>query len=179
MKEFLRKLKLVDHLTVELEIEKSDFVERFKQVVDFGSVGEFGSLFDLFSRSKNEYIGSVHEGGFMIKRKRKLFNPALSMAVATGQFIQKGQKLTINSEINSFKGRMVFFYAFAFIFYCIFVAAFFIPSEGQSSSMNSYFLPFIFMHAAFMFGIPYFFMRSATKAMKRELEREFFYLTKN
>jgi preprotein translocase subunit YajC len=39
-------------------------------------------------------------------------------------------------------------------------------------------IPFIFIHAVFMFGIPYFMMRRSARKMKHDLEREFFYLTK-
>jgi len=39
-------------------------------------------------------------------------------------------------------------------------------------------VPFLFIHAAFMFGIPYFMMRRSVKRMKHDLEREFYYMTK-
>jgi hypothetical protein len=38
--------------------------------------------------------------------------------------------------------------------------------------------PFIFFHALFMFGIPYFMMRNSVQRLKHELEREFYYMTK-
>ena len=36
MKEFLKKLRLIEYLTTELDIEKNEFVNTFKQQVDEG-----------------------------------------------------------------------------------------------------------------------------------------------
>ncbi|MEX0968450.1 MAG: hypothetical protein WD077_14555 [Bacteroidia bacterium] len=58
MKEFLKRIKLLDHLTTSLELEKNEFVTRFKEHVDEGDMGFFDLTFEVFSTSKNEYIGA-------------------------------------------------------------------------------------------------------------------------
>ncbi|MFT4850597.1 MAG: hypothetical protein ACI83B_003156 [Sediminicola sp.] len=55
-----------------------------------------------------------------------------------------------------------------------FTIAVFTGNSGQIG----FALPFIIIHAAFMYGAPYLMMRRSTKRMKHELERELFYLTK-
>jgi hypothetical protein len=72
---------------------------------------------------------------------------------------------------------MIPFYVFAIIFYSIFIATFFMADSIRGDAVG-FALPFIFVHAAFMFGIPYFIMRRGAKKMKHELEREFYYITK-
>ncbi|MDX1829044.1 MAG: hypothetical protein R3342_13470, partial [Lutibacter sp.] len=63
------------------------------------------------------------------------------------------------------------------VFYSIFIGAFFMADNIEGNAPG-FALPFIFIHATFMFGIPYFFMRRGAKRMKHELEREFYYMTK-
>lgn len=157
MKEFLKKIKLVENLTTDIEIQKTEFVSKFRQHVDKGSTGLFSDTFDIFSSSKNEYKGQVGYGGFKIKRRRKFFDMTMNLAVASGTYQQHNEKLIIEAEINGFSGIMIPFYLFAIIFYCIFIGAFFMADNIEGNA-TGFALPFIFIHAAFMFGIPYFIM---------------------
>ncbi len=177
MKEFLKKIKLIEHLTTDIEIQKNEFVSKLKQHVDQGSTGMFSDTFDFFSSSENEYKGQVGYEGFKIKRRRKIFDMNMNLAVASGTYRQNNEKLIIETEINGFNGMMIPFYVFAILFYSIFIGAFFMTDNFEGNGAG-FALPFIFIHAAFMFGIPYFIMRRSTKRMKHELEREFYYMTK-
>ena len=177
MKEFLKKIKLIEHLKTDIEIQKTEFVSKFRQQGDEGSTGIFSDTFDVFSSSKNEYKGQVGYEGFKIKRRRKFFDMNMNLAVASGTYRQNNEKLIIETEINGFSGMMIPFYLFAIVFYSIFIGAFFMADNIEGNG-DGFALPFIFIHAAFMFGIPYFMMRRSTKRMKHELEREFYYMTK-
>ena len=179
MKEFLRKIKLLDQLTSEIQIDRNLFVQRFEQQIDHADIGVFSDFFDAFSRSKNEYRGHLNYDGFKIKRKTKFFDMNMNSAVATGVFEQKNDHLVIKTEINGFHGMMIPFCIFIILFYLIFIFGFLYSAfSGQSDGNLVFFVPFIIIHAAFTFGIPYFMMRRSTGRMKHELEREFFYMTK-
>lgn len=177
MKEFLKKLKLIDYLQTELIIQKNDFVNKLQKHVDESSTSIFSDTFDVFSSSKNEYKGEVNFNGFKIKRRRKLFDMNMNVAVAKGTYSQKGDKLIIDTEINGFHGMMIPFYIFCIIIYGVFIVGF-LSADEIGGDVPGFAVPFIFVHAAFMMGIPYFIMRRSTKRLKHELEREFFYLTK-
>lgn len=177
MKEFLKKIKLIEYLTTDVEIQKTEFVSKFKQHVDEGSTGMFSDTFDVFSSSKNEYKGQVGHEGFKIKRRRKFFDTNMNLAVASGTYRQSNEKLIIETEINGFSAMMIPFYLFAIVFYSIFIGVFFMADNIEGNGAG-FALPFILIHAAFMFGIPYFIMRRSTKRMKHELEREFYFMTK-
>ena len=84
MNEFLKKIKLIQVLTIEIEISKSEFVSKLKEQVDEGSTGIFSNPFEVFSSSKNEYKGSVRFDGFEIKRRKKLFDMNINLSVASG-----------------------------------------------------------------------------------------------
>lgn len=179
MKEILKKLKLIGHQTTELEVSKNEFVSRFQQHVDQGSTSTLSSMFEAFSSGKNEYKGYVSSNGFRIRRKRKLFDMNMNFALATGEFRAKNNLLVITTEVNGFHGMMIPFYIFITIFYLIFILGFSFtafPEEGNGPMALA--IPFVLVHAAFMYGMPYFIMRRSVSRMKHELEREFFYMTK-
>jgi hypothetical protein len=174
MKNLLERLKLIDFFVVEIETEKSTFVKRFKENVDEGSTGLMFSSFEIFSSGKNEYKGLVNYDGFKIRRKKKLFDMNVNMAIAQGTYRQKDNLLVIETEVNGFHPMLIAFYVIVFIFYLIFFAGFLFSNPP----MPWFFVPFIILHAAFMFGLPYLLIRRSIKRMKYELEREFFYMTK-
>ncbi len=168
---------MIEYLTTELEIQKNEFVTKFKNYVDEGDIGYFSGAFDVFSSSKNEFKGHVGYENFKIKRRRRFFDMNMNFAIAKGKYRQKGDKLTIEAEINGFSGMMIPFYIFIIIFYSIFIFGFFMADNIEGTE-QIFIVPFICIHALFMFGIPYFMMRRSTQRLKHELEREFYYMTK-
>jgi hypothetical protein len=176
MKSILERLKLVDYLTTEIPIEKKDFVEKLKMNVDQGDTGIFLSAFEAFSRSKNEYKGTVTFDSFKIRRRRKFFDMRASLAVAEGHFRQRENLLVIESTIKSFRGIFIFFIAFILMFYMASIGTLIL--SDIPGTMEWVFVPFIFIHASFMLGIPYIIMRRGVSRMKYELERDFYFMTK-
>ncbi|NOS92536.1 MAG: hypothetical protein HOP30_11480 [Cyclobacteriaceae bacterium] len=174
MKSFLIKIKLIEYLTIELPISKVDFVQRLSSVTDKGDTGMFAGAFDIFSSSKNELKGVVSLDGFRIRRRRRIFDTNMNMAIATGTFKETDSGLVIHTKINGFNNFFILYYVLLVFVYGM------IASLMAFSDQNTEFVIFLFLviHAVFMFLIPYFFMRSATRRLKHELEREFFYLTK-
>ncbi|MFY0594606.1 hypothetical protein [Roseivirga sp.] len=178
MNELLRKLKLTQSFITELEVSKSEFLQVFKASVDPGTTSHFSDTFEVFKSSKNEYKGRIGYNDFKIKKRKKLFDFNVNLAVAEGSFIEKNNTLIIETKVNGFIGAMIPFYIFVTLFYLIFLIGF--PVTNPEAGFEGFLIiPFIIIHAAFMLGIPYFFMRNSTKRMVHDLERDFFYMTKN
>ena len=178
MDEFLRKIKLKDSFTVELEVDRYQYVDRLMSVVDPGDTGTLFSAFEGFSSSKREYKGKVNDQGFEIRRRKRLFDMNVIPAIAKGQWRQRDDQLIIETEINSFNNLFIFFYGILIVIYGIgFISLLFAGiGEDAGEMMTLIGLPFLLLHAAFMFGIPYLVMRNSTKRMKYDLTREFHYL---
>ncbi len=177
MKNFLKQIRLLDQLTVEIDgIHKNEFVEKLKNEVDPSDLGLFSDTFDAFSSGKNEFKGQVGYEGFKIKRKKRFFDMNMNLAVATGSFTQKEDKLIITTEINGFLNIMIPFYIFLILIYAV-TGAVMLFSEGAGNEVVFAF-PFLLFHGAFMMGIPYLIMRGSTRRLKRELEREFYFIAK-
>lgn len=176
MKSILERLRLVDHLTTEIPIEKKDFIDKLTRNVDQGDIGIFLSAFEAFSSSKNEYKGTVTFDSFKIRRRRRLFDMNLGLVVAEGSFRQKDNILVVEATIRGFQGIFIPFLLFIAFFYVAFIISFIV--SGTQGSTGWFFIPFIFIHAAMMLGIPCYIMRRGVSRMKYELERDFYYITK-
>lgn len=179
MRKQLEKLKIIDYLTVELEIPKSDFIYKLKQNIDESDLSYFSNFSDIFSSSNNEYKGFVNSEGFKIKRKKRFFDTNKNIAIATGKFQTKENILIISTEINAFNKIMIPFFIFITIFYLGFVVFFSFNLFTQENNTVPFIVfPFLLLHAVLMYGIPFYMMKKSTANMKRELEREFYFLTK-
>ncbi len=174
MKEFLRKIKLIDDLTTNLEIRKEDFVDKLSAITDQRSTGVFAEPFDAFSSSQNEYKGQVTFDQFKIKKRRRFFDNNFNMAIASGVFKENNGQLIIETEINGFNNFMIFFYVILIVIYSVLITVII----GTFKETDFIALPIILIQGAFMFLIPYFAMKRSIKRLKYDLEREFFYLTK-
>jgi hypothetical protein len=175
MKNFLIRIKLIDYLSTSLSISRNEFVDRLYSITDEGSIGMFAESMGVFSSSSNEFRGHVDFDGFRIKRRRRFFEPNMNIAIATGIITENNGRLNIETEINGFNNFMIFFYCILILFYSIFIFGF-IFSDNNGGFFA---LPFILIHGAFMFSLPYFMIRRSVNRLKYELEREFFYLTKD
>jgi len=177
VKDFLRKIKLVQDLSVQIEMNQSDFEKKLNSIVDKTNMGYLFDILDIFSSSKNLYKGQVDAHSFKIRRKKQLFDMRFNIALASGEFKQQQELLIIETEINGFRGVMVPFLLFVPFFYIIlFISLIFSNSiEGEFSFAA---IPFLLFHATFMIGVPYLVMRRSIRYLKRELEREFSFLSK-
>jgi len=111
MKEFLRRIKFIEILVTELQIEKNDFIKKFKEQVDEDNPGMLNDMLDAFSSSKKEFKGTVETDTFKIKRRKRFFDSSLPL-MAEGNYKQKDESLVIQAEINGFPKRMKFFAGF-------------------------------------------------------------------
>ncbi len=178
MNEFLKKLKLIDRFTVELEVERYFFVDRLTSVVDPGDTGTLFSSFEGFSSSKKEYKGRVGDNAFEIRRRKRLFDMNMGSAIAKGEWRQRDNHLIIETEINSFNNFFILFYGILLVVYGFGILATLLAENAEDGNnlLALIGVPFLLLHAAFMFGIPYMVMRNSTKRMKYDLTREFHYL---
>lgn len=176
MENFLRKIKLIDSFSILLNISKNDFVSNLRNNIDEAEIDSvFSSAFEIFSSSKNVFKGQANHSGFKIRKRKRFFDRQFGFAKATGTYREKDDKLLISGQIKSWNNFMYFFFGFALLIYSFFIIGLVLDSNSFGE-VGFIAIPFIFIHAAFMIGIPYFAMRSSLKKLKQELEREFHYI---
>jgi hypothetical protein len=98
------------------------------------------------------------------------------LAVAEGRFVQRENMIVVESTIRSFGGMYIPFFILLLVFYAVFIG--FVGFSDSTGNVDLLFIPFVFIHALFMLGIPFFVMRRAVSRMKYELERDLYFLTK-
>ena len=173
MQDFLERIQLIVHKQIKLNIDKSEFIRKFQQNVDQGNIGAFSGAFEAFSSSQNRYKGNITQNEFEMRRKREFFDRSSYLARVTGSFRQQNDQLVIDAKITGFNNFLIIFYVFVTLFYIFFIYMF-------TSGFNDSGIPaiFIFIHALFMYGIPYFMIRKRVKNTAGDLEKELFFMTK-
>ena len=174
MKEYLRKLKLVDTLSMEIDISQIEFVEKLQNIVDKGSIGLFAEPFEMLNSGKNEYKGQVNFEGFKIRKRRKFFDSISSISSAEGAFFEQNSKLRIDIEINCFSSFLIPVLIFLVILYSISLVTI-LGSDGETALIA---IPFLLIHGTILTTLPYFMMRRSIQKLKYDLEREFIYISR-
>lgn len=174
MEDFLKSLNLLIITSINLPVDKLDFINILYNNLDQGSTNIFASALDIFSSGKNDYIGSIESNRFKLRKRRRLFDMNMSLASAEGIIEETESGIHITLKTNGFSGAMIPFYAFTLIFYIGFTLSFLF-----SENASFVFIPFICFHATLMLGIPYLIMRRGAKRMAHDLERDLFYMTRD
>lgn len=177
MQEWLERLKLIEHFRMELEIEKSIFVQRLQKQVKEGTTNPLFGAFEAFSSGKEPFKGRVDFYGFKIRRRHRLFEVNTVKAIAEGRFSQMGSKLIVETTINGFPNYMWVVLLLLLSVYGSVISVLFL-AENDANAPPLVFSLFMVGHGILIVGILYAAMRFGVRRMKRELEREFFYLTK-
>lgn len=173
MENLIRKLKLKDDLTTTLSLTKIEFVSALRNQVDISDNidGFFSGAFEAFSSSENLYKGTVNHNNFKIRKRRRFNERQFGNIKAIGRFHENNDKLIVTTEINAWSNYMLFYYGAIIVFY-----AFFIGFFNNFKFDDFFFVPFIAIHALFMFGLPIYHMRKGVIKMKQDLEREFHFI---
>ena len=146
MKDFLRKIHLIEDLTIEILVSKNDFITAFKKNVDYSNLGFGNSLFEAFESSKNSYT------------------------VCEGIITEQINGILLKAELVGFNKKWLFLVPLLFLFYTVFLFGFALIDDTPN-----FFVIFIVIHAMLMFGIPYFLIRNSIKSTRYNLERDFHY----
>ncbi len=158
-----------------LNTTKSEFTSALRNNVDEANIDDyFSGAFEAFTSSENKFKGSVSHSGFKIRKRRRFFQKNFGKATATGNLREHGNTLVIDTQINGWNNFMFFFYGFITIIYCVFFGAFLLNVDSYEFPIFGIF--FVIIHAIFMYGIPYFMMRTSVRSLKEDLEREFHFV---
>jgi hypothetical protein len=170
MKEFFRKIGLVEQIKIELPVQRAEFISELKVHVDEPRT----ELFEVFSNSRNDYKGKVEGDTFDIKKRRRLFDSRLSFARAIGRITAREDGIVIEVELIGYSVLIIPFFVFLFAIY-----GFAIISVLFRGVEFLWTIPLIVIHAAFMIGIPYVVMRKSITRIHHNIERDFFFMIRH
>ncbi|MFY9243402.1 MAG: hypothetical protein WAO74_10265 [Polaribacter sp.] len=175
MKEILKKIGIIDALTIQLELDRNEFLKKLSDHTEESNLGFGSSFFEVFSSNKKEFKGSIGINDFKIRKRRKFFDRSSGLAIATGKIHQKENTTIVETEISSFKNNMYFFLGFLILIYIVVITSIIFNSDDN---LPVFIIPFILLHGLLMFGIPIFMLRKSTARLKKELEKDFYFIVK-
>lgn len=168
MKDLLRSLKLITDYTITLDCPKSYFLKKLADNTDPSGFRPFADL-----SSKLPFKGSVSGDAFKIIKKRdRAENASPVMVEVRGIVMDDKEKTVVNIEANGFNRA-----------YGVYVAAgvvaslILIPILARMSQIPE--LIWIVFQAMFTLGFPYYLFRRGVAVSQQEMEKEFYFLTRN
>ncbi|MEO8515917.1 MAG: hypothetical protein ABI426_04190 [Flavobacterium sp.] len=178
MENFLRKIKVQDHITIELDISKTDFTKNFITRVDESDLSLFDSYFEEFSSSRNEYKGNIDDRTFELRRRKRFFDINPVYPLGEGKMIEKSGKLILEIDIKIFNKYRKPLYIFYGLFFIIPLGLMLYSMYNKKTHISLDKLSFIVTFMLVILGLIYFKLRRAVTRMKYELERDFHFWVK-
>ncbi len=169
MGDFFEKMHLREVFTVELPVEKMDFVNLFTKKVDKGSVGLLSNPLKELKRSDNKFIGQADMNGFEIRTHKNIFKRRKTTVRSRGTFTQLGRKLLVKTEIDGMTTPVKISAAITAMILLAF--AFVMTRQGLDENGSIGFMPIaLVIYLAVFLGIMFFRIRYDVAKVKAALE---------
>lgn len=178
IEQLLKKLKVIDILQFELDIQLEDFVEKLNSTVDKEKTGAFARSDRYYSKSKSMYIGEVGTDQFIIReaaRGLKLGTISPKLGHVTGSLEQRDSRLIVNAVLKGYGRRIKLVLKMVFIFYLVTFLTFsllFILNT-RIPSMILTFSIMLLIQIGFVSFLTILFMRDAVAKLKYKLPEQF------
>jgi len=173
MKNLLERIKFIRNSKLQIGVSKKEFHDKFSTIVDEGEISIFFEAFEIFSSSKNKYIGQVKYGDFKIKKRRRFFDFNIFKSVAKGTFSEEEDSLIVNFETNAFRGHFVMMWIIPIVFSAFLI---FLISVGQVEGevYKAEMLTMLSLNLLFVISFLVGMGRYSSKCFKEEIENQIF-----
>lgn len=172
MKKILRKLKLIQEYSFEMNAQLSVLVDKLNSNIDDFDFNIVNLLFEPYNSGHHRFKGKADVQGFEIKHRREFFNYNISFPIVKGRFIEKNNVLVIETEINGLRRGLVLFSGILFLAIFIAILVIVISAKFDVLIFVPIFVPLFLVLILF----PYMMIRISISRMKREIEREFYFI---
>lgn len=174
IKKILRRLKLIEDFDFEIEIKRPEFVEKLSNKLEDYEFSIMSEIFEIFDSGPPGYKGKITNDDFEIKRKRELFNYVPSIPIVKGRFKEDNNRLLIHTEIRGLRIGMIIL--LSIIFSILTLLACLVAFSNNKEVFPAIF--FLVFPIPFIAILHYFQIRHAIVTMKRDLERELYFISK-
>lgn len=169
MKDFLKKIKLIENSNLILEnITIDDFRLFFNEIVITEKTEKVFENIDFLSEKKN-FIGQINLNNFEIRKVVKFNGKSDSHTKAIGHFHEQDGHLKIDTNIFGSQNFLIFVYGSLVVFFIVNGVDIF--SSIQENGLISY----IFSTITFLglLILPYLSVKWSVRSFKQDLEKEF------
>lgn len=169
MKDFLKSIKVIRDFTITLNCSKSYFLKMLNENTDPSNL----ELFEVF-RSGKPFKGIVQGDSFRIRQRRTgVGSNRRMLTTLTGTATQHNDKTVINVEADAFHWTI---WIPIIVFSMMLIGLIVLSINDAMPQM--FYIPFIFQFAL-LAGILYFVMQRSSAHAQREIEKEFYYITRD
>ena len=170
IEKFLRKIKLIQSISLEIPISNEEFKGKLHRIVDESSF----LLFEGFGNSSQVFVGQLSEKEFSIRPKRKFLSTSLSYIThCKAKYEFNSSKTVIRGEVSISKQYPIILIIFLMFFYALVLSLSISVWEQYTSLIAVLFYGFF---VALMFYIVF---RVGVNSSKIFIERELYFLANN
>ncbi len=166
----LVKFHLKEVVYVQLPIDATAFVQEFRKRVSHGNATNHFSMAELLSKNNKEFVGTIKDGSFSIRRRKQFFDFSNVYAKAEGNYAIVDGTLQIKIEIKALYFLILLYWAAGAAALLVFLF-----KEYQTATMTSEFLSSWYILPFFLivvYILPYIFLRNSITHLKITLQRE-------
>jgi len=161
MDSFFKNIGLYDHLSFNIEMNKSEFVESLKKMTYETNTSFISLIPDHGIPTRFEYRGLINADNFIIKRRKHLFDINIYRSIIRGNILEEKNKTVIKIEFTPF--------IYPFIASIIGILLFLFIASQEIQNSENYFL--IVIPILIIIG-QYFILKTNIKRCKYDFERE-------
>lgn len=99
---FFKNVGLYDHLTFNIDMDKSEFVKSLKKITYETNASFISLIPDHGIPTRFEYRGLINVDNFIIKRRKHLFDINIYRSIIKGNIVEEKNKTVIKIEFTPF-----------------------------------------------------------------------------
>lgn len=164
---WLHRIGWIETFDQTWNLPPAEVAERLRQRADAGH--DLG-LFEVFASGLKPYTGEVHVHGFVLRRRRKLFDWNTGLARITGTLHPQGAGTRMTTTIAFPSFLPVIIVGVFVVFYGLVTA---MLSLGVFGSEARLILPFVLLQGVVLALIFYLVFRQEIRVSRRYFERDF------
>lgn len=167
MNSFYKSIGLYEHLSFNMNINKSEFIESLRKITYKTNTSFISLVPDNGIPTRFEYRGIVTQSTFTIKRRARFFDSNISASIIKGQFLEKNDKMEIFIELFPLKFHILMLLLLSISFLII---AFYLEKE------NNEFI-FLLIIPVIINIAHYFTLKRSIQRSKYDFERELYFIS--
>jgi len=172
----LTKLKLIDNLSMELDLPIQAFNLRLQNIIETGDISGLSNVFDAFTPGSKNYRGEQTNNRFKIKQKDKLFGTKPNWAIAIGTINEFKNGVKLNIQVSALQPRLLKIMVINMVIVLAFLISLFASSFANFiENPQGIIMPMVIIIVVSF--LPILLLRTGVKKLIHDLESELRYIS--
>ncbi|MDR6158377.1 hypothetical protein QF023_001893 [Chryseobacterium sp. SLBN-27] len=169
MHSFYKSIGLYEHLSFNMDMNKSEFIESLRKITYKTNTNFISLVPDNGIPTRFEYRGIVNPNNFTIRRRIRFFDSNISASIIKGQFLEKNNRMEISIEFFPLRFHILILLLFSISFLIIVLYL-------DRKENNEFIFPLIMM-PIIISTTHYFTVKRNIQRSKYDFERELYFIS--